>query len=190
VVEGMETTTITDEKNETVTSVKKEGGKEWIKFLAGLVVIYLLVTNTIGITRVSGHSMDPTLRDGSFLLVNKLSTFVSKPDFGDVVIVNEGDYQIVKRVIGVPGDTVAIQGGVLYVNNVPIPEVYPLGKPNDMAPVTVEEGKMFIIGDNRTPGESLDSRDPSMGPISDELIEGYAVVSIFPFYKIMKPLEL
>jgi signal peptidase I len=183
-------TTIEKDKNETGTLVKRDGLKEWIKFLAGLIGIYLFVSNSIGITRVSGHSMDPTLRDGSFLFVNKLSALISKPDFGDVVIVQESGYQIVKRVIGIPGDTVAIQEGVLLVNNVPIPEVYALGTSNDMAPVTVGEGKMFIIGDNRTPGESLDSRDPSMGPISDELIEGYAVVSIFPFYKIMKPLEL
>jgi signal peptidase I len=186
----MNTTTNSWDKNDSVTSVKKDGVKEWVKFLAGLIVIYLLVTNSIGITRVSGHSMDPTLRDGSFLLVNKLSTLISKPDFGDVVIIQEGDYQIVKRVIGIPGDTVAIQNGVLYVNNVPVPEIYALGTPDDMSSVTVGEGKMFIIGDNRTPGESLDSRDPSMGPISDESIEGYAVLSIFPFYKIMKPLEL
>ncbi|MFD2442805.1 signal peptidase I [Bacillus sp. CGMCC 1.16607] len=177
-------------KNESVTSVKKNSVKEWIKFVITLVVIYLVVTNCIGITRVSGHSMDPTLKDGSFLFVNKLSTFISKPSYGDVVIVEEGGYQIVKRVIGIPGDVVAIQKGVLYVNNMAIPEVYALGTPNDMEPVVVEKGYMFIMGDNRTPGESLDSRDPNIGPQPDSLVKGYAKFSIFPFYKIMKPLEL
>lgn len=157
---------------------------EWVKFLAGVVVVFLVVFYCIGITKVIGHSMDPTLKDGSFLFVNKLSTFISEPSYGDVVIVKEEDRNIVKRVIGMAGDTVAIKGGVVYVNDEPIAENYVLGTSNDMEAITVAKGDIFILGDNRTPGESLDSRDPNMGPISEELIEGYAVVSLYPFYTI------
>lgn len=177
-------------EKEIAVEEKKSGMKEWLKFIISLVMVFLIVSNSVGLTKVMGNSMEPTLKDGSLLLINKLSTIFSKPSFGDVVIVDEGGYQIVKRVIGVPGDTVAIQGGNLYINDILIPEVYELGTPNDMAPVTVGEGEIFIMGDNRTPGESLDSRDPNMGPISEGLVDGYAAVSLFPFYKIMKPLDL
>ncbi|MFS0774570.1 signal peptidase I [Neobacillus sp. 3P2-tot-E-2] len=173
-------------ENNTVTAGKKNGIKEMIKFIAGLFVVYIIVSNTIGTTKVIGHSMDRTLKDGSFLFINKLSTFFSKPSHGDVVIIKEEDLRIVKRVIGIPGDTVSIQGGVLYINNEPVPENYVLGTSNDMSPVTVEKGEVFIMGDNRAPGESLDSRDPKMGTISVEHIEGYAVVSLYPFYTIKK----
>ena len=120
------------------------------------------------------------------LFVNKLSTFISEPSHGDVVIIKEDDFLIVKRVIGIPGDIIAISEGVLYVNNKPVSENYVLGTSNDMEPVTVEKDKIFIMGDNRTPGESLDSRDPNMGLISDERIKGYAIVSLYPFYTIKK----
>lgn len=182
----MEPTASGNVESNSVASRKKNGLVEWVKFLAGVLVVYLVVSNSIGLTKVIGHSMDPTLKDGSFLFVNKLSTFISEPSYGDVVIVKEDDRNIVKRVIGVAGDTVAIKEGVVYVNDEPIAEDYILGTSNDMEAVSVEKGKIFIIGDNRTPGESLDSRDPKMGPISEELIEGYAVVSLYPFYTIKK----
>ncbi|WP_163099435.1 signal peptidase I [Peribacillus alkalitolerans] len=180
----VETEITTNEK------VKKDKSKEWISAIVKGLIIYLLVTSSIGITRVSGHSMDPTLRNGSFLIINKLSALFMEPSYGDVVIVHQNGYDIVKRVIGIPGDKILIQEGQVYVNDVPIPEIYTLGNPDDMELVTVQAGKVFIMGDNRTPGESLDSRDSSMGPISSSDIKGYAVVSLFPFYKIMKPLHM
>lgn len=173
-------------ESKAVPSRKNNSILEWVKFLAGVVVVFLVVFYCIGITKVIGHSMDPTLKDGSFLFVNKLSTFISEPSYGDVVIVKEGDRNIVKRVIGMAGDTVAIKGGVVYVNDEPITEDYILGTSNDMEVITVAKGELFILGDNRAPGESLDSRDPNIGPISEELIEGYAVVSLYPFYTIKK----
>lgn len=182
----MEPTAHENVESKAIASRKKNGFLEWVKFLAGIAVVYLVVSNSIGLTKVIGHSMDPTLKDGSFLFVNKLSTFISSPSYGDVVIVKEEDRNIVKRVIGMAGDKVAIQEGVVYVNDEPLDENYVLGTSNDMEAVTVEKGKVFIIGDNRTPGESLDSRDPNMGTISEELVEGYAVVSLYPFYTIKK----
>lgn len=164
---------------------------EWIRFIILLFIVYVIVTNTISITRVSGHSMDPTLQDGSWIAVNRLSTHFGKPKFGDVVIVSQEDknYDIIKRIIGLPGDTVFIKGGTVFINDIPIPEVYTLGSSPDMEEITIEEDHIFILGDNRELGESLDSRDPSIGTIPINNIKGYAMISLFPTYTIMKPLK-
>ena len=162
----------------------------WIKFLSLLVLAYFIIGNTVGLTVVSGNSMNSTISSGSLLLINKMSTYFSKPNFGDVVIVHESGYDIIKRVIGVSGDKVAIKNGIVYVNESPLPEIYTLGKAHDMPEVKVEIGKVFIMGDNRTPGESLDSRDPTIGQVSAKRIKGYALFSIKPAYRIMKPIKI
>lgn len=134
--------------------------------------------------------MNPTIQDNSLLLMNKFSTKFGKPNHGDVIVVHEEKgFDIIKRIIGLPGDTVCIKDGIVYVNEIPLPEIYTYGKSNDILPVKVEENKLFIMGDNRTPGESLDSRDPNIGTVPISSIKGYAVVSVSPFYKIMKPLK-
>lgn len=175
----------------TRSTVKKEV-IGWIKFCILLIAAYVILTSSVGLTRVSGHSMDPTLKDGSLVLINKLSTFFGSPAHGDVVNVKEDgkSYFIIKRVVGLPGDRVAIQDGVVYVNGLPQIEIQTFGKSKDMAEVTVEPGRLFIMGDNRTPGQSLDSRDPKMGTISLSEVKGYAVISLFPFYRIMNPIQL
>lgn len=170
-------------------SLKKEI-IDWVKFSIILAIAYIIISNTAGLTLVSGFSMEPTLRDKSLLFVNKLSVHISEPEYGDVVVVQQKGYDIIKRVVGISGDTVKIEKGIVYVNGTPLPEVYTLGKANDMKEITVGEDKVFIMGDNRTPGESLDSRDPSIGPVSVKKIKGYAEVSLFPMYRIMKPLQL
>lgn len=176
---------------EKKSTVKKEV-IGWIKYCVLLLAAYLVLTNSIGLTRISGHSMDPTLKDGSLVLINKIPTYFGTPDRGDVINVKQDGkgYHIIKRVIGVPGDRVAIIDGVVYVNDTAEIDLHTFGKPNDMVEVTVGPGRLFIMGDNRTPGESLDSRSSEMGTISISEVEGYAVISLFPFYRISKPLEL
>ncbi|RXJ02785.1 signal peptidase I [Anaerobacillus alkaliphilus] len=172
---------------------KRDNKKEiigWVKFIFFLMLAVFAIKTTIGFTLIVGDSMQPSLKDGSFLLVNKLSATIGEPNYGDVVVLEEGGYDVIKRVIGVPGDTVSISDGIVYVNEIPLPELHTIGDANDMAAVTVGLGHIFVMGDNRTPGESLDSRDPNMGPVPITNIKGYASVSLFPFYKIAKPLQL
>jgi signal peptidase I len=174
-------------KNEKV-SIKKNI-IDWAKFLVQLIVIYLIINNTIGLTKVYGLSMSPTLKDGSILMENKLSTHIGKPKYGDVVVLHQESkgLNIIKRVIGLPGDTISIKNSIVSVNGKPLNETYIQGKSNDMAEVKVADNCVFVIGDNRTPGESLDSRDPDTGAISIKAIKGYAMFSVFPFYNIAKP---
>lgn len=164
----------------------------WIKYIIFLLFVFFIFHNVIGLTKVSGLSMSPTFEDGGFILVNKAAKFYKEPHLGDIAILSQPNQgiDIVKRIIGVAGDTVKIQNGIVYVNNEPIPEITTLGTSVDLDALKVPEGTVFVMGDNRTPGESLDSRDPSVGPISVNLIKGYVSYSLRPFHSIPKPLEL
>ena len=148
-----------------------------------VIVFSLLVRMTV----VSGRSMETTLLDGEYLLV---SDFMYKPERGDIVVVNDPtktsiySEPLVKRVIGVPGDTLEIKNGKLYLNGEgPIDESSYIRE--DMSagtntnPIVLAEHQYFIMGDNRN--ESGDSR--LFGPIDERCIIGKAFVRVFPFNK-------
>lgn len=163
-----------------------------IRFFLLMALLLLVMHQTTGLMKVSGHSMEPSLQHGDVLLMNKLSLLFSKPKYGDVVIVKEESlgYNIVKRVIAVEGDVVSIADGVTYVNGRPLVELYTFGTSEDMGELRINEGHLFVAGDHRTLGESLDSRDPRIGQIHESEILAYVVASIWPIHGIAKPLEL
>ncbi|PEJ58431.1 MULTISPECIES: signal peptidase I [unclassified Bacillus (in: firmicutes)] len=165
---------------------------DWLKFFLILGVLLVILLNTVGLTKVSGFSMYPTLNDGDLVFVNKLERFTHDPELGDVAIMSlksEG-INIVKRIIGVPGDTVFIKSGIIYVNNKPVPEISTNGTSDDMAQITVPKNKLFVVGDNREPGISFDSRSKDFGFIPIKDIKGYVLISILPIHKIAKPLKV
>jgi signal peptidase I len=115
--------------------------------------LYLLLQTTIQSSIVEGSSMQPGLEDGQRLIVVKAVYHFREPQRGDIIIVHppiSPEKQWVKRVIGLPGDTVEIKKGTVYVNGVPLDEPYINEKPRyTMKPYTVEEGHYFVLGDNR-----------------------------------------
>lgn len=165
---------------------------DWMRFFLLLGATCFVLNTCVGFTKVLGMSMAPTLKDGSILVVNKIAARVGKPHIGDVVVLHKTGmrYDLIKRVVATEGDTIAIREGNIYVNSIPLLEVYALGKSNDMAETKVGKGCIFVAGDNREPGESLDSRDASIGQLPVSSVKGYAVFSAFPPYRIMKPLKL
>lgn len=118
----------------------------------------------INMVHVDGHSMDPTLHDGQYLLAEKVSLWFGQyPDYKDIVIVtdvdipNEENGRLIKRVIGKPGDTVEVKKGVLYLNGKKQKESYIAEKMNNDFPKTkIKKGEVFVMGDNRN--YSSDSR--------------------------------
>ena len=144
----------------------------------------LVFTFLFRIVIVSGDSMKNTLYDGDCLLLLG-NVFYSEPEYGDIIVVNrdtsdEGK-SIIKRVIATEGQVVNIDGGIVYVDNVALEENYVTTPtyPREISfPLTVEEGSIFVLGDNRE--ISLDSRSAEVGLIDTREIVGKAILLAFP----------
>ncbi|MBS2970771.1 signal peptidase I [Metabacillus sp. KIGAM252] len=150
----------------------------WILFILAMAFIIFVYRCTIGIQLISGNSMNPTIQDRNAVLISKL---FFNPDKGDIVIARDPHgYNIIKRVIAVSNDTVSIKDGITYVNGKALVEPYTSGTSEDLEEIKVPENRYFIAGDNRTLGESLDSRDPSVGMIPKENLIGEVLVSLLP----------
>lgn len=130
-------------------------------------------------TIVYGQSMEPNLSERQRLIIDKLSYRFQPPHRNDIVVLDMPgmDEMLVKRVIGLPGETVEIRNGVVYIDNEPIPEPFPheLGYQN-MAPVTLGPLSYFVMGDNRD--NSNDSR--TFGPVKREHILGRVWLRYWP----------
>ncbi len=155
---------------------------DFLLYLLTVVIIALsLRLFVFEFVQVVGPSMYPTLVNAEDMFVEKLTYTVSKPQRGDVIICrypNKAE-NIVKRIVGLPGETISIVGGCVYINREQLDEStywndYILG---DMAPVLIPEGYIFVMGDNRN--ESADSR--MVGPLPFSKIFGKVQAVTFPF---------
>ena len=152
--------------------------KEVIPYIVIVVVVILIRTFIITPVRVDGDSMKNTLKNGDILLLYKLSSI----DRFDIIVLDEekDNEKIIKRVIGLPGETVAIKKGKIYINDKVIDDEYAYGETSNYNKVTLKDDEYFILGDNRL--ISKDSR--YFGPIKDNEIKGKIVFRLFPFTKI------
>lgn len=163
----------------------------WILYLLIIVgLTYLIITYVGQRTRVSGSSMETTLSDGDNLIVDKLSYHFRAPNRFDIVVFPyqyaENTYYI-KRIIGLPGDTVQVIDGYVWINGERLEsDTYGnevMNSPGIAAePVTLGEDEYFVLGDNRN--HSADSREPSVGVIKRKNLMGRAWVRIYPFDKV------
>lgn len=176
-------------KKNRVGSVMREllGWLFYILIIIGLT--YLIITYVGQRTRVSGSSMETTLSDGDNLIVDKLSYRFQEPKRFDIVVFpykyEENTYYI-KRIIGLPGDTVQVKDGYTYINGELLEsDIYGaevmIEAGTASEPITLGEEEYFVLGDNRN--HSLDSRDPSVGILKREDLIGRAWVRIYPFDK-------
>jgi signal peptidase I len=170
-------------------STKSGGGV--LEFLIILLVSFVLV---FGFVRpfvieafwIPSASMVPTLKYGDRVLVNKFIYRFTEPERGDVIVfksVEGDDEDLIKRVVGVPGDEIAVRDGKLFVNGEPQKEPYVNKKYPDRsfyAPTTVPKDHVFAMGDNRA--NSQDSR--IFGPVPEENIEGEAFLRFWPPHRI------
>ena len=143
------------------------------------VVLYFGINAVSARVRVDGFSMRPTLQDGEYILVNKLAYKFSEPIRGDIVVfvfpINPEE-DLIKRIIGIPGDTISIQDGVLTVNGVVVQEPYINAPPAYNGTWQVPVGELFVLGDNRN--DSRDSHQWGLLPI--ENVIGRAVLIYWP----------
>ncbi len=158
----------------------------WVLYLVLIVAaVYLVVNYVAERTEVRGDSMYPALEDGDQLIVDLFSYHFTDPRRFDVIVFPfqyQEDTYYIKRVIGLPGETVQITDGVIYINGEELEESYGYEAIRNPGLASVEltlgEQEYFVLGDNRN--DSTDSREPSVGNISRDEIIGKAVLKIWP----------
>ena len=171
-------------------TAEKEGRDlyEWVQALVcSVLTVVLVFTFGIRLIGVDGHSMVPTLQDGDRLLVTT-SLLSGDYEYGDIVIIQKGAFAggepIVKRVIATEGQTVDIDfdAGVVYVDGTALEEPYTREptwtQEGTEFPLTVPEGSIFVMGDNRN--HSSDSRSSDLGTVDTRYVIGKAVFLLFP----------
>lgn len=177
---------------EEITESKTKGNiiKEWLKDIAIALVIAIIVLQFIKPTIVKESSMEPTLYENHYLLLNKMAYKLDEPDRGDIIVFksellddNGNEKWLIKRVIGLPGDIITIANGKVQLNGKLYEEEYLNDGVTDgeLINYTVPDGEYFVMGDNRL--VSLDSRYEEVGNVEEESIEGKAVFRVYPFDK-------
>lgn len=158
---------------------------EWCFSLGIALAITLFITLVLIVNaRIPTPSMVPTINPGDRVIGLRMSYWFSTPQRGDIVIFHYPDNEeelYVKRVIGLPGDTVEIKNGLVYINGstTPLDEPYLSEEPvNSYGPYNVPEGHYFVMGDNRN--RSWDSRFWQNTYVEQEKIIGKAVFRLFP----------
>ncbi len=194
---------VVDQKNSDQNAFStKEFLFDWIEVLVhAIIAVVICFSFLFRIATIDGPSMENTLHDGEKVIITNL---FYEPQAGDIVVVsrnkensvytmNESNTPIIKRIIALEGQTVDIDfdEGIVYVDGIALDEPYtktPTTRKREIDfPVTVDEGCVFVLGDNRN--DSLDSRSSQIGEygmIDTRYILGHAVFRILPFEKIGK----
>ncbi len=143
------------------------------------VVLFFAINAVSARVRVDGFSMVPTLQDGEYVLVNRLAYRNKLPERGDIIVFTSpqtSDLDLIKRVIGLPGDRVRISSGVVQVNDQTLDEPYIAAAPIYNGEWNVPEGNLFVLGDNRN--DSSDSHAWNFLPVDNVI--GKAILIYWP----------
>lgn len=165
---------IPTEENDVKTFMKFL--KELLPYVIILVAVVVIRTYFFTPIMVNGPSMQPTLNGGEIMILNKKG----KIDRFDIVVVDIGTEDIIKRVIAMPNETISCEDGVVYVNGHKQEEDYSKGNTSDFELVKLGDDEYFVMGDNRE--NSLDSR--KLGTFKKEQIKGTTSLVLFPFNRI------
>lgn len=178
------------EENQTLNK-KKNIFMEYVPYLFLGILFALMIRLVISPTVVVGVSMEGSLHDGDYLIVNKLAYKTGEPKHGDVVILDSDDVPghdiYIKRIVGLPGDTIEVKDGELVRNGKTINEPYAKEKmESENMKMTIPEGEVFVLGDNRN--NSTDSRIIGTLDYKEEVI-GKAVLRVLPFDQEFKSID-
>lgn len=160
--------------------------KSLITYILIILVVVLIRVFLIDPFRVDGSSMDTTLSDGEIMILNKIVYRKNDIKRFDIVVINKGNKKIIKRVIGLPGETIEYKDNKLYINGEEVEDPYPSTETDDFSITNIGHTKIpgdsyFVMGDNRA--NSLDSRYNEVGVIKKNKIMGRARLVIWPFNK-------
>lgn len=168
---------------------KKNSIKEWVILVVIFAFLVFIIPNYImQRTYVDGQSMENTLHGGEYVIREKVTNYFSNPERFDIIVFYSDvlEKDCIKRVIGLPGETVQIIENDIYINDKKLDENYgkdPISDPGiAIDPITLGEDEYFVLGDNRE--ESLDSRAEGIGPVKKEDMDGRALLRIWPLSKL------
>jgi len=143
------------------------------------IVLFAAINTVSARIRVDGASMEPTLQSGEFVIVNKLAYFFGEPNIGDIIVFHfpsDPRRRFIKRVIGLPGDTVTIREGQVLINGSILEEPYLAEEPRYHGEWRIAPNEVFVLGDNRN--NSSDSQN--WGPLDINEIIGKATLVYWP----------
>ena len=161
---------------------------EWSKaIIIALALAFILRTFVFATSVVEGSSMAPALHHGDRVIFNKMVYSFNEPERGDIVIIQHPNKNYVKRVVGLPNETIDVEEDVMYIDGEPIDESYLSDEDSletgEIDSIDVPDGEYFVMGDNRS--ISKDSRN-GLGFIMEDDIIGRSEVIIYPFSDISR----
>ena len=175
------------EKHDKRRKILKEVFNNAVMIMIALGVGFFLNKYVVANAQVPTGSMETTVMAGDRILVNRLSYVFGEPQRGDIVTFiypDDGETLYLKRIMGLPGETIAGKDGVIYINHKPVEEDFTQEVSDDFGPYTVPEGTYFMMGDNRN--NSWDSRYWEHKFVKTEDIIGKAEISYFPHPRLLK----
>jgi signal peptidase I len=179
--------------NESMVIEPQQLSIAWVRFVLDVLetillaaILFLTINALSARVRVEGFSMVPTLQNDEFVLVNRLAYQMGDRQRGDIIVFHHPSGQkqedLIKRIIGLPGDHVRAEGGSIYVNNIQLKEdKYTAAPPAYSGEWVVPDGQLFVLGDNRN--NSSDSHQWGFVPFDD--IVGKAVVIYWPLNQML-----
>jgi signal peptidase I len=153
--------------------------RDFVETMLLIAIAFLLVNALIGRFRIEQVSMLPNLHEGEYVIVDKVSYLFRSPARGEIIVLKRAsDADLIKRVIGLPGETIQVSNGQVQINGQPIAEPYLKDSriSQDTPPLTIPADRVFVMGDNRN--NSSDSR--GFGPVPLNDIVGRAWIIYWP----------
>ena len=159
---------------------------EWAVAAVAALILFVFMRNFVfRVADVNGHSMEPTLSHGDFVILSRVGYWFGDPQAGDIIAFpfreDPSEYYI-KRIKGVPGDVIDFQNGRFVVNGYEsefeFAQVDVFSRGDILLPLTIDEGEYFVLGDNLN--SSKDSRYQSVGPIRERDMIGRVVIRFWP----------
>ena len=166
----------------------KEFLKDTLKYLIVIFVVLFIFLYIFSFQQIIGSSMEPNLSNGNLIFLDKVIYKIKKPLRGDIISFSYSDTNnLIKRVIGLPGEYVSIKNNKIYIDNKELVEYYLKDQINNDFELSslgydkIPDNMYFVLGDNRT--DSVDSRDSRVGVISSKDIIGKVRFVIWPINK-------
>ena len=151
--------------------------KELLPYIIIIIVVIIIRTFIFTPVVVKGPSMMNTLHNGDVMILDKIGMKLGGIKRFDIVVIQTGKTKIIKRVIGMPGETISYHDNKLYINGKEVSDNHSNEITYDFEEVKIPDGEYYVLGDNRT--DSVDSR--ILGTIPKNEILGHATFIIYPF---------